>query len=505
MTQIPNCNHHQTYGTYKKCQEKYLKEFKEKSFFFDARLEGLVKHFLDEFLELDIWQSDYRDIRSNYENIFEDTTSPQNPREFYSYIAKEYLELESSPKEKLYELYRKVSQDLKGIAYTIEKLQSKLQELEKKKKELGFLDVEDRYRRNHISYYIKKNEDAMSTIVEYLREDIFEDAYLESCVNNGLGGLASIRGIKSYPYYVLRQSFFRFTNIYDIDDFSDLHNKMEYLPVQEHKKVQELYRDKKFEELLHVMSDYLQQYKIVETIKELLDRNHILNSRKKIFETIFRHLENSDYISVNNMLPLQIEGLFHDYCSLIGIGEKELNISSLNDKLDKLQEQNENGLRSNYEYFSFRFPVIRNRVAHGRYFKSDDKLQAYFLIFDLFTVCEMITNPKIDLNRLVGFLRDEIDFERIFEIIRFKDFNLPYFYEQERKVFQNVKEKIKDDGFKEFLKEKILSEDELGLKVFKKDIGYIKKYFIDKDNKLLQTEFAGMFGLINGRLVNAIT
>ena len=195
-----------------------------------------------------------------------------------------------------------------------------------------------------------------------------------------------------------------------------------------------------------------------------------------------------------------LEGLFHDCCSLIGISEKELNIASLNAKLDKLKEKENNDLRSNYEYFSFRFPVIRNKVAHGRYFESDNQLQTLFLIFDLFTLCERITNPKIELNKYIALLRGKIEFENILEIVRFKEMVLPTFYQKEIERVKQIKEQIKENVFKVFLKEQILKEDELGLKILQKDIGYIKKYFVDKDDKELLGVFGGICRLINGRL-----
>lgn len=74
-----------------------------------------------------------------------------------------------------------------------------------------------------------------------------------------------------------------------------------------------------------------------EKLAVLVEKSHILFRRKQVIERCW-HFEVKDYISFS-MAPLQIEGVFADICRGIGVAEKQLDISSLNDKLQHIDER----------------------------------------------------------------------------------------------------------------------------------------------------------------------
>jgi len=128
------CSKHKTVGEYKECKSKIINQIKNEPYFFEAPLYELGKHFLSHFLDIDIWKADYDDIVSEYKKKFDDNTSlPSNRKLFYKYIAKEYLELDKSPKEELFQLYQRSSSDLIQIKATIIKLKKQKEKIETKK------------------------------------------------------------------------------------------------------------------------------------------------------------------------------------------------------------------------------------------------------------------------------------------------------------------------------------------------------------------------------------
>ena len=489
------CSKHKTVGEYKECKSKIINQIKNEPYFFEAPLYELGKHFLSHFLDIDIWKADYDDIVSEYKKKFDDNTSlPSNRKLFYKYIAKEYLELDKSPKEELFQLYQRSSSDLIQIKATIIKLKKQKEKIETKKNTFGYLEVEDRYNIKHIDYYIAKNQQARENIIEFLSEDIKDVAYQDSKVKvQPLGLSFSSFGDKHYPYTRLNKRIFSFLNIYDIDYFSDLDNKMLKLDISTHDLIRELLKENKKDEVLEYLKVYISEHELIKTINDYTDNNHILNDRKEILTQIFIHLNNKDYISVNNMLPLQIEGLFHDFCLLIGINEKELNISSLNSKLDKLQKENSQISYFNYEYFSFRFPIIRNKVAHGRYLDSNDEFQANYLIYDLFSVCEMLTNKHIELNMYIDLINQtdisKCDFDNKHALIRFLNIELPDFYKNEKIKLEKIKQQYLKKPFLDKLEEYLSKAEKDALVHFKKRIGWLKRYCLEKKDTSLDYFF----------------
>ena len=62
MKIIPNCKQYTTIGKLYECKKKYIDIFIQKSFFYEASLEQLAKHFLNDFLDINVWQNNFKDI-----------------------------------------------------------------------------------------------------------------------------------------------------------------------------------------------------------------------------------------------------------------------------------------------------------------------------------------------------------------------------------------------------------------------------------------------------------
>jgi hypothetical protein len=247
----------------------------------------------------------------------------------------------------------------------------------------------------------------------------------------------------------------------------------------------DLYKDDK-KEFMNIIKELIEN--ISQEINDLITVNHILFNRKEILKTIFNHFNKNDYISINNMLPLQIEGLFYDFCILLGISEKSIEISSLNDKLEKIADKSKdkNLFFLSYEYFTFKFPIIRNKVSHGRIFEANNELQAYYLLLDLYNVINLIIDDEIELNKYIQFLNDKITDEKILELYNFKDLKVPNFYKIEG-VIKKIIKRLKSDEFYNFLSNEIDTIDLDNIYDFKYKIIFLKdRYQNDKFTKLIK-------------------
>jgi hypothetical protein len=451
------------------CYSEYINNFIKRDFFFsDISLDELSKHFLNDFLDLDIFKSNKIDIYTEYESIFQDTEYPKEEELFYKYILINYLNIYSSPYNNFTLLLKKFQVFLNKVIDELEKLENKIEDYEKK----DILTVEGRYHKKHLKYYYEKNSEIKDNIIKFISIDIYHKAYskCQDSVNTDL--LIDKLGIKNLIRVASPVSeFYKFKPQY-IENFNEFIYKFGFLPLGGIEKLMNFYKDDE-EKFMNIIKGLIEN--ISQEIKDLISINHILSNRKEILETIFNHFNKNDYISINNMLPLQIEGLFYDFCILLGISEKSIEISSLNNKLEKIADKSKDKNLSfwSYEYFTFKFPIIRNKVSHGRIFEANNELQAYYLLLDLYNVINLIIDDKIELNKYIQFLNDKITDEKILKLHNFKDLKVPDFYKID-KIINKIIIRLKSDEFYNFLSNKINTINLDDINDFKNNIIFLK-------------------------------
>jgi hypothetical protein len=103
-------------------------------------------------------------------------------------------------------------------------------------------------------------------------------------------------------------------------------------------------------------------------------------------------------------VPLQIEGLFNDFCLALGISESTIDGKPLNDKLLCIKEKM--SFCYFYEYFAFKFPIIRNNVAHGRILNDNHEFLAQNLLLDFHSICEMFVSQHIPVMKSLSLLKE---------------------------------------------------------------------------------------------------
>lgn len=395
---------------------------------FDYSFIEIGKLFLSKVLTIDVYKSEFITVRNEYVKSSESIDIEGDELEFYKYICFEYLYLEKEPKKILFYLYQKVSEDLEKIEKNILFLNNELKELESKKQ-----NIENRYYLKQINFYKEKNKIVKDEIIDFLINKIKNYAITKS--QRDLFKSYSLNSFfGEMPYGFSKTLLFRiFGSQYDIRNLTPISNKFLDLPLRVYPEIKDLYVSNKkdfFEFAKMYISDGINDNESVITkIMTAVNTNHILNRRKNILETILKHYKNEDYISVVNMLPLQIEGIFHDISIELGISESQSNKTAINKLLESLNEKTQSF--HYFEYYSFIFPITRNKVAHGELIEDNLEHTAIMLILDLMPVCELALSEDIKINKVLKLMnsieKDKKERELV-EFINYLDIGIPEFY-----------------------------------------------------------------------------
>lgn len=366
----------------------------------------LAKIFLCELLELNA-SSTEAELEAAYKACSPLEKIPADSAKFWSFVEKEYLHLEGEPEEKFSEICFRVNKDLVALAENLSFIKKELASLEEKKKNGGRLTADERYYRNQLEYFENKNFVARDEIVDFMTHKIKPYAISKASVKNPVFAF-STSVFRDSPYTFGRRLHWVPADPYDVRSLDTYSNKFMDLPVSSYWEfVKECKSSpEKFKENATVYINGVpgELQSVREKLAELVEKSHILSSRKQIIETMLRHFEAKDYISFVSMAPLQIEGIFADICREIGVSESQLDISSLNDKLQHIDEK----MRSFFffEYYSFKFPVLRNLVAHGGLVDGELEDTAIHLILDLLPVCELTVSEDLPIMHALDVLKE---------------------------------------------------------------------------------------------------
>lgn len=397
-----------------------------------------AREFLRQLLDAGSSVSDM-ELATRYKSATSHTDVPEDPAEFWKYIEEEYLELDAEPSEKFSELAFEIHKDLIELEKLLTYIRDELKRLETKKADNGRLTAEERYYRNQLGYYELKNLRAKNEIIDFMTYKIKSEAIVRA--SKPILPQFNFANIffGSSPYAFGRRHRWTFSNPYDPRSLTIFSNKFLDLPTTTYREfVRECQSSpEKFREYANYyiegVPDRFKSAK--DKLTELVSKSHILSSRKKVIQSMLRHFEERDYLSFVSMAPLQIEGIFADICREIGISENQLDISSLNDKLDHIDGKIKNFFF--FEYYSFKFPVLRNLVAHGGLIDGDLEDTAIHLLLDLLPVCELAISEDLPTINALKVL-DAASKGKSEELIKWleirKSVAIPDFYDVHQKI-----------------------------------------------------------------------
>jgi hypothetical protein len=432
--------------------------------------EYIAKDFLKEFLGYEIFKGlSFNEIKHKYIEYFGGCFSetPNIENEFYKYICLKYLDLDKEPRDLLLALYRDASKDLLKITKNIEKCVNQIEKINQKNKDKK-IESEEGYEKGFFEHYRDLNASAKDEIIKFLiSEEIYNLALKRSFINTYI----PLDLLTGYTYLNNAAR-------YDPDNFSEISNKFLDLDLSESRKIKQLYKEDQ-DKFYQRTFQYIEDHNILEKVRERVESNHILNARKDIIMPALNAYVPNKQLFLN-LIPLQIEGLFYEYCLAVDVSEENLQKASIGQKLDKIQ-----GLNSDFydfEYFKFVFPVTRNRIAHGKLIAPEDiEKTAAFMLLDLADVTERIVTDNLPINRiLLALKRTQKELpcfdEDLIKIAFFmaSENKLPPFYNQNT-LLQSMKSQFTEDRFFEIVKRISKIEDYVLICGLKKIISWLLK------------------------------
>lgn len=154
-------------------------------------------------------------------------------------------------------------------------------------------------------------------------------------------------------------------------------------------------------------------FKLLEELVKSINESFCLKNRKSILIEAIDLYKKSSYEVFNNIIPIQIEGIFGDYLrevttfsrfTHIDIYEKKV----LRDKIIKLETSGNVIYPEATEYFKFYFNnIVRNKIAHGRYYankaSNSDAIFAKELLLDLCFLVHMLSR-KSEIEKMRRFI-----------------------------------------------------------------------------------------------------
>lgn len=158
----------------------------------------------------------------------------------------------------------------------------------------------------------------------------------------------------------------------------------------------------------------ISDYKLLDELTDKIDSSVCLRGRKNILIKAIELYKQGEYEVFNNILPIQIEGMFADYLqdttTFLRFSKMEIYSNAvLKEKIRHLQEVKSDIYPEAVEYFMYYFNnMIRNKVAHGRY-KGNSEEQIQDEIF----AKELI----LDMGMLVHMLSRKSETEKMYRFI----------------------------------------------------------------------------------------
>jgi len=429
--------------------EAMYEEMRKENYLYTTSFETIARHFLDKLLDIEVFQSDFTEIKNSFKTEFPEEDLPEKEEEFYNKICSFYLRLKIEPSKKLFQYYQEASGHLKEIEETIAEFKAEINQIDKIKRNLTNKEA---YRKYLLQYYIELNEEARGEITNFLSHGIRAHALREAQENLGFQS-----AILNQPY-----KYYNLSSLYQSGKVSELKNKFLDMPVLEHQELRYCYHHDK-DEFVVKMQSYIKDYYIIERLERLIAGHHQLNKREEILKQLLEAYSQDKFLLFSNAVPLQIEGIFNDYCLELGIKPDELNTAALHKKLDIISDKDKNF--THYEYYKFAFPVLRNKVAHGNLYSGDSELTAGMLLLDLSHICRVITQTEsIKINRALRYLKEYMQRpdknNLLLAVLNLYKVEIPDFYELDEEL-ADLKDKFLDEEIWAYLDQLIEQGNEV--------------------------------------------
>ena len=380
--------------------------------------------------------------RNDFINTYDEPDYPNNEKEFYEKFCHDFCNVDTIPKNVFIDKYIDAIYRLTIIENHIKVCKKKQKELMEQKKINNILTAEQKYNNKRIEYYLNENQKEKNNIIDFITHDI---------IDSSIKGRHLLGGILNFPDNLFND--FRLSRL-DYNNYSPVSNKFGDLPLPEYRKVIKMHKTD-IDSFKNYLKAYIKDNDIIEQIRNEVIKNHILSNKKESINKSLNEYNNNNYFVFNNLIPLFIEGIFNDVCISLGVPQTELDCSSLNEKLDAINERI--SFFFLYEYFAFTFPVFRNKTAHGDLENSEDEYFANFLLLDLYSVFQFTNSDELIFNKNLKKINEiyTYDNQKLFQLYisdtDIINFEIDEFYENELKKLDEIKKRLFSIDFANYL------------------------------------------------------
>lgn len=494
--------------------EDVLDMMKNNKTLFHYGFEEIAKQFLNKFLNINPLKVDYQTLKDAYLDSIdfnefinaEDTYSrnyqldfiekakqgTSSEYAFYPYICKTYFRLSKEPRVVKLMMLEKSIWAISEIDVRLLEFQKRLDEITKSNRA-----EEIQKEKPVIEFYKEKNKKAKEEIIEFLKDDIDNYALMNSFDTDAL----------DLPFWIKRvpYEYDLFPHLYKLKFPSDLENKFQDLSILKYDKVKKLYDAEDKTEFYSYLQSYIHEKDVFSLIEKLLKQHHLLDNRKEIIKEAIETFKIGKKIIFANAIPSIIEGILYDLCIALGDTVEELSKTGkgFQYKLDRLNKAF--GGYSFYEYYSFNFRILRNKVAHGNLTKLDNEGSADLMLLDLLHICELVVSSSLPINTIVSLTKDaslaniDNNYRHLFELLMVKNEQAPKFYNLEVES-KNIEEILKSDDFWSFLRKELEKNDETTRHGVQKILLKIK----EKKDPFLDEKCKPLFQLTKGLKTNEL-
>jgi hypothetical protein len=408
-----------------------IQTIRQESNVFTLSSEQLAKSFLKKSLCDDFSAKSFDEMRSAYIEATRKEDVPDNADGLYTYILKSHFRYWQEPKSVLLEYYERAIKDWNEVEDRIKKLKVDIDVLSKsdnptrKQEELPVL-----------YFYLKHTEIALSEIMKFIKKEIHEFV-LRKC---SMPIRAEYPGSIPYDYYLNAQ-------YYDVSQPTMISNKFMYTDYEKRKDIVEMYDNRK-EDFKKFLREYVESHNVIDAIRYAYEINYFFNRQRDLIKEALDVYENGNYILFSSACFLIVEGLLHDICLQLGVDKSAILGFPFQKKVDIIHDVYKVDI--DYQYYSFKFRVLRNEVVHGTANPDGLRENADLLLLDLVNMIDVTKSNHILFNPKRFFLysalkEDKDKFDYVAGYIILNDTKIPDFYnsyEAHNKLIEMVE---KDD------------------------------------------------------------
>jgi hypothetical protein len=419
--------------------ESIHQKFYDDGLLFRCDFAQLSKNFLSHFLSANPFTSTFRELRDEYLKESNIKDVPEGEQDFHKFICKLYFNTVKEPREALLDYYLKATEHIKEIDDRLEWITKESLAITNGKDQKTF-----QAKMPVLHYFKQHNMRAKEEIISFLKNGIKRKA--ENASYDLSSPFSFLINNIPYQYDWARESF----KVHFPGDFSNKHIE---LMKSEIEKLESLEKTNE-PEFIKQLDDIIQRDEKLFTIRESISKHHVLHMRSGILNEALQTYETGSKSIFANAIVLQIEGIFHDMCSEFGADENDLLQETLQPKLDRLLKHLGGNL--NYEYYAFRFRVIRNTIAHGRALDSHVPKLARLLLLDLEDVCLLLNDMNFPVNKKLYAIHHLIQEKQspnpndLIQYLFLDKIVIPAFYDLDAQIAE-VDKMLKEPFFWDFL------------------------------------------------------